>query len=73
MARIGFAVRAKELVLYLIGGFAGHQELLAKLGKHRIGGSCLYIRKLEDVDQGVLEQLIRAELAYMDEKYPRAG
>lgn len=71
MARIGFSPRKAELVLYLADGFAGHAALLAKLGKHRTGKSCLYIRKLSDVDRDVLAALIAGSLAHMDAKYPR--
>ena len=71
--RIGFSPRAKELVLYLVDGYEGKEAQLARLGKHRIGKSCLYIKKLGDVDQGVLEELITASLAEMDEKYPRSA
>lgn len=70
-ARIGFSPRAKELVLYLAGGHEQRGDLLARLGKHRVGKSCLYIRKLSEVDQNVLEELIAASLRTMDEKYPR--
>jgi hypothetical protein len=69
--RIGFSPRAKELVLYLADGYEQHGALLARLGKHRTGRSCLYIKKLADVDAGVLEELTATCLAHMDEKYPR--
>ena len=72
-ARIGFSPRAKELVVYLVDGYEERADLLARLGKHRIGKSCLYIRKLADVDRGVLEELVAASLASMDERYPRAA
>jgi Domain of unknown function (DU1801) len=71
MCRIGFSPRKAELVLYLVDGFEGHAELLARLGKHRTGASCLYIKKLADVDMAVLEDLISASLGHMDVKYPR--
>jgi hypothetical protein len=70
MARIGFSPRARELVLYLIGGFPRHHELMDRLGKHRTGKSCLYIRSLDDVDRGVLETLIVEALAYVRTVYP---
>jgi hypothetical protein len=70
-ARIGFSPRAKELVLYLLDGFPAHEALLARLGKHRIGKSCLYIKRLDDVDQAVLEELIAASLQQMEQMYPR--
>jgi hypothetical protein len=71
-ARVGFSPRAKELVVYLVDGYEERADLLARLGKHRIGKSCLYIKKLGDVDTGVLEELVAASLATMDELYPRA-
>src|SRR5688572_21951187 len=70
MARIGFSPRAKELVLYLIGGFPRHQALMDRLGKYKSGKSCLYVKRLSDVDESVLESLIAEGLAYMREKYP---
>ena len=70
MARIGFSPRAKELVLYLIGGFPRHQALMDRLGKYRNGKSCLYVKRLSDVDEAVLESLIAEGLDYMREKYP---
>jgi len=71
MARIGFSPRAKELVLYLSDSYPRHQALMDKLGKHRTGKSCLYIKKLSDVDEAVLEELAVESLAHMDERYPR--
>lgn len=71
MARIGFSPRAKELVLYLVDGYEQRGDLLARLGRHRVGKSCLYIKKLADVDVAVLEELMTASLAYMDERFPR--
>ena len=70
MARIGFSPRAKELVLYLIGGFPRHQALMDRLGKYRTGKSCLYVKRLSDIDEAVLESLIAEGLDYMREKYP---
>ena len=70
MARIGFSPRAKELVFYLIGGVSMRQDLLERLGKHRTGKCCLYIKSLDLVDRNVLEQLVAEEVAYMQEKYP---
>lgn len=70
--RLGFSPRAKELVLYVLADFPECEPLLAQLGKHRIGKSCLYIKKLADVDAGVLEALVTACLAHMDRKFPRS-
>jgi hypothetical protein len=71
MCRLGFSPRKPQLVLYLMNGAGTDTELLAKLGKHSTGKSCLYIKKLADVDLGVLEELARRSLAYMNEKYPQ--
>ena len=69
-ARIGFSPRARELVLYIIPGFDRYSEMMARLGKHRTGKSCLYIKRLADVDEEVLEALAGASIAHMREKYP---
>ena len=56
---VGFSPRKDNLTLYLIGGFRKHADLLDKLGKYKAsGGGCLYIKRLDDVDQKVLKQLI---------------
>jgi flagellar biosynthesis GTPase FlhF len=65
----GFSPRARNLTLYIMGGFAEEQKLLARLGKHKIGKSCLYINKLEEVDLKVLRELVKHSVAYVDEKY----
>lgn len=70
MCRLGFSPRKPQLVLYVLTGDDEEAALLAKLGKHSTGKSCLYIKKLADVDLGVLEQLTRHALAQMNAKYP---
>lgn len=69
MARIGFSPRKGNTVLYIVDGFAGYAELMARLGKHKTGKSCLYIKRLSDIDEAVLEELCRASLAYMADHY----
>jgi hypothetical protein len=69
-ARIGFSPRAKELVFYLMCGVPRHQALMDRLGKYRTGKSCLYVKRLADIDESVLEALIAEALAYMRDKYP---
>ncbi len=59
MFLVGFSPRKANLSLYLMG-FDGREELLARLGKHRMGASCLYVNKLADVDADVLRELIEA-------------
>ena len=72
MCRLGFSPRKAELVLYVLTGEADQADQLARLGKHKTGKSCLYIKKLADVDMAVLEEITRSGLAHMDERYPRA-
>jgi len=70
MCRIGFSPRKAELVLYVLTGKDEQAPLLARLGKHKTGKSCLYIKKLADVDLAVLEEIARTALAHMDATYP---
>lgn len=55
---VGFAPRKPNLVIYLMPEFAGRDELLSKLGKHKTSKACVYINKLADVDMNVLRKLI---------------
>src|SRR6185436_4617050 len=55
---VGLSPRKQMLTLYIMGGWKPHKELLAKLGKHSLGKGCLYIKRLEDVDLSILNQLI---------------
>ncbi|MEM1137520.1 MAG: DUF1801 domain-containing protein [Bacteroidota bacterium] len=65
----GFSPRKQSLTLYIMPGFEKYDSLMRKLGKHKIGKSCLYISKLEDVDITVLKMLIKEAFEYMDNKY----
>jgi hypothetical protein len=69
MCRTGFAIRGKELVLYLVAEGTEQEVLLAQLGKHKIGKSCLYIKKLADIDMKVLEQLVVGSLTQLSARY----
>ncbi len=64
----GFSPRKANLVLYIMAGFSRYDEILARLGKHRHGKSCLYVSKLDDVDLEVLEELVRESVVYVREK-----
>ena len=57
--QLGFSPRATALTLYLVGGLERHAGLLKRLGKHKTGMGCLYIKRLSDVDVAVLEEIIR--------------
>lgn len=70
MCRIGFSPRKGNTVLYLTDGFERQGALMERLGKHKIGKSCLYIKRLSDIDETVLEQLVAGSLQYMAKEYP---
>ena len=61
----GFSPRKQSLTLYIMSGFRRYDELLAKLGKHTHGKSCLYIKKLEDVDMSVLKEMVAQSVKYV--------
>ena len=65
MPLIGFSPRKAATVLYIMTGFKDSEALLAKLGNHTTGKACLYIKKLVDVDQNVLEALLVKSIAAM--------
>ncbi|MCL4832003.1 MAG: DUF1801 domain-containing protein [Caldilineaceae bacterium] len=62
---VGFSPRKQNLTLYIMSGFDEYDGLLAKLGKHSTGKSCLYIKQLSDVDMDVLRQLVAASVEHM--------
>lgn len=66
----GFASRKNDLSIYLMAGFAGKDELLAALGKHKTGKACLYIKRLDAIDTKALEQLIASSYAEIKRRYP---
>ena len=65
----GVAPRKQALTVYIMPGFNSYDGLMTKLGKHKTGRSCLYIKKLEDVDLTVLEELITKSVTWMRDKY----
>ena len=69
--RLGFSPRKAEQVLYVLTGEPEQQEQLSRLGKHKTGKSCLYVKKLADVDMAVLEEITRGALKHMNARYPR--
>ncbi|MCD1597699.1 DUF1801 domain-containing protein [Rheinheimera aquimaris] len=69
MCRTGFAIRGKELVVYLIVEGAEQEALLKQLGKHKMGKSCLHIKRLADIDMKILEQLVIGSLAQLKARY----
>ena len=61
----GFSPRKRELSIYIMSGFAGHEDLLERLGPHRTGRSCLYVKRLADVDADVLEELVTRSVEHL--------
>ena len=66
----GFSPRKQALSVYLVNGFSALQKQLKKLGPHKVGKSCLYIKHLEDIDQAVLLEMIEHSVQAMRKKYP---
>ena len=62
---VGFSPRKQNLTLYIMAGFDEYDELLGKLGKHSTGKSCLYIKRLADVDMAALNELIALSVRHM--------
>ncbi len=70
MCAAGFSPRGAAMVFYVMGGAPEDDPLFKRLGKYKIGKSCLYVNKLSDVDVGVLGQIIAKSWAYMKKTYP---
>lgn len=66
----GFSPRKANLTLYVMNGFVDMDDKLSQLGKFKTGKSCLYIKKLSDVDENVLREMIRDSVAWMKKTYP---
>lgn len=66
----GFSPRKSALVIYIMPGYADFGGILARLGKHKLGKSCLYVNKLADIDMQVLSELIRAGLDDLGRIWP---
>ena len=66
----GLAARANAITLYLSSEFDNREELLAKFGKHKSSKGCIYIRKLEDIDTGVLIKMVNNSIAAVRKRYP---
>ena len=68
---IGFSPRKNDLTLYIMPGFEEFETLMAKLGKYKAGKSCVYIKRLDDVEIPVLKKLISKSVARMADKRVR--
>lgn len=70
MPLVAFSPRKQSMTVYILPGFAEYDEMLAQLGKHKIGKACLYINKLSDVDEAVLRDLIKHSYDHMKATNP---
>ena len=68
--RLGFSSRAQNISIYIMPGYQDFCEELARLGTHKIGKTCLYIKRLSDVDEAVLREIMAKGLRLLEEKYP---
>jgi hypothetical protein len=66
----GFSPRAREFTVYIMPGYADFGEILDRIGTYRIGKSCLYFKRLSDIDEDVLRELIRAGLDNLHRIWP---
>lgn len=66
----GFSPRKANLSIYIMPGYQDYSSILARLGKHKLGKSCLYVNKLEDIDLAVLEELILTGLSDLGKIWP---
>lgn len=69
MLTTGFSNRKQAITLYIMTGFKRYDELMDKLGKYKTGKSCLYIKRLSDIDINVLSDLISQSVKAVEEKY----
>jgi hypothetical protein len=72
MPLVGFAIRGREMVVYIHTDEKEQAALLAKLGKHKIGKSCLYFKRLADLDKTVLEKLIKNSVQEVIRRYRKS-
>jgi hypothetical protein len=69
MCLAGFAIRGRELVIYLVPEGREQEALLSKLGKHKMSKSCLYFKRLADLDKNILEALVANSVLKLTRRY----
>lgn len=67
---VGFSPRKANLTLYIVAGFDEYEPLLNKLGKFTTGKSCLYVKRLTDIDEGTLKEMVQRSVKHMRETNP---
>ena len=68
--KVGFSPRKTNLSLYIMSGFEEDRDILQRLGKYKTGKACLYVKRLSDVDENALRELVRQSVAWADRTYP---
>jgi hypothetical protein len=66
---VGFSPRKQNISLYVLAGFPGQAAMLMKLGKHKAGKGCLFVKRIVDIDLNVLESLIKESMDFLKIKY----
>jgi len=66
----GFSPRKQDLTIYVMAGFDRYPSLMKKLGKYKTGRSCLYVKRLADIDLDVLKKLVTESVRHMKKTYP---
>ena len=66
----GFSPRKRDLTVYIMPGFTPFSALMKKLGKYKTGKSCLYLKRLDDVDTDILHELVERSVDVMQDRYP---
>lgn len=69
MCLVGFSSRKGDISIYGMAEFPGQDKLFAKLGKHKMGKGCLYVRKLADIDPKIFEQIVAGSIAERKRRY----
>jgi hypothetical protein len=67
---LGFSPRARQISLHIMAGFERYEEIMQRLGTYKTGKSCLYVKRLDDVDRDALRELIEESVQYMKRRYP---
>jgi hypothetical protein len=70
MCITGFSPRKQNFSLYVMMNASDNADLLSKLGKHKVGKACLYVKRLADIDTKILEKLINRTIDQVKKKYP---
>lgn len=69
MCLTGFSSRKTSLSIYIMSGFGDRPDLMERLGKYKTGKSCLYVKRLSDIDLAVLDELVADSIERMKQRY----